>query len=145
MESNVSSKASSVVLAIVLVLCAPGCMAMMSGRASYEPNDGVLKLSPVVLYQNSTGPASYHSPVGNDAGKAVTPTRVTGEACQSGIYIPILGVGWGQGGFAEAIEAAGLKVPGRMLYDIQADLKTTMILSIWRRQCVVVNAAVVDL
>jgi len=114
-----------------------------------------IALPPIVLYQNSVGPLSYRSP---GASSALT-SEVRGEACQRALTLPVglvwaavkagntayapayLSSGWGEGGYAQAMSAAHKMAPNGRLTDVRADMKTRIILGIWREQCVRVVAS----
>ena len=127
---------------------------------AYDGNGpGAISLPGFVAYQNSVGPLSYRA-TANAA--AAAPRDAHGEACQTGLYLPIglvwaiiksegnaayaaasVSAGWGQGGYAEAVAQALEATPGGRLVDVRADMATTMILSVWRRQCVRVTGRIV--
>jgi len=116
---------------------------------------GVIALPPVVLYQDSAGPLSYRSPA---ASSAFT-LEVRGEACQRAWTVPVglvwaaiksgntayapayLSGGWGDGGYARAMASAQDRAPNAHLTDVRADMRTMIILGIWREQCVRVVAS----
>jgi hypothetical protein len=69
---------------------------------------------------------------------------VRGEACQTGIFLPTIpsaSVAWGDGGYRDAVQQAQAQAPRARLTDVRADLRVLSILTIFRRQCVVVTAA----
>lgn len=113
-----------------------------------------LPLDRVVVFQDSHGPASYQSPQGHDIGRVVPQQRVRGEACQYGFSVPILAIlgvdwassisaGWQQGGYHDALAQARIGLPpDTVLFDVIADLKFLMVLTMYRQMCVVVDAAV---
>jgi hypothetical protein len=116
---------------------------------------GTIALPPLVLYQNSAGPLTYRSPA---ASSAFT-VEVRGEACQRALTLPVglvwaaiktgnaayapayLSSGWGEGGYARAMSSAQKLAPNAHLTDVRADMRTRIILGIWREQCVRVVAA----
>ncbi len=138
----------------IVVLFASGC-GVFSPRphASYEANSQVQTLRNFVVYQDSSGALSYHSPtaLGSAPGPAL---RVQGRACQHGLQFPLIGArkdlagtslsaGWGQGAYREALDDARESLPPQaLLFDVRADINTFMILTVYRRQCLEINAAV---
>lgn len=62
---------------------------------------------------------------------------------RSGIFLPgtPASVAWGDGGYRDAVRQAQAQAPDGVLTDVRADLRVLSILTIWRRQCVVVTAA----
>jgi hypothetical protein len=143
------------VAGVALLGCAP-----LAGRTrdpAYVGNGpGFLMLPPLNVYQDSTGPLSYRSPAG-----PIGAREVHGEACQSGLMLPVgliwaaiesgntarapgfLSAGWGDGGYAKAVAAAAALAPNARLANVRADLNTRIILGVWRQECVRVVAAVV--
>lgn len=129
-----------------------GC-ALTGLPPTYVANGQTLPLSPIVIYQGSSGPLSYQAP---DPGDAQAPPGstpvVTGEACQSGFQLPwayskqlmgSISAGWGQGGYVEALTRAQAKAPAHsLLYDVRVDLRQTSVLSLWRQLCLIVTANV---
>jgi hypothetical protein len=119
-----------------------------------------MRSSGLVIFQDSSGALSYHSPVGRDVRKLVTARRVHGRACQRGFQLPIepllatlpgslpptaasVSATWGEGGYREAMDDARRGLPqSAVLYDVRADLQTFVILSIYRERCVLINAAI---
>jgi hypothetical protein len=144
-------------LAVVLLEgCAP--FLGLTHDPAYDGNGpGAGFLPPLVVYQGSSGPLSYRAPVD---GQTAAPD-VRGEACQSGITLPVglvwaaiksgnaarapafLSTGWGAGGYAEAVSQALAQAPGARLVNVRADLATRIILGVWRQQCVRVTAQAV--
>jgi hypothetical protein len=142
-------------------LLVSGCAGMLTPSAAYQANPQLLALAPVVVFQGGAGPMSYQTAVGRD-GKRYTPTqRVRGSACQRGIQLPILAIvgaavndgktggpgslsaGWGSGTFAAAVDQVRKQLPaGAILYDVQADLHQQSYLSVYRVQCVRIDAGV---
>lgn len=134
-------------LGVALVLA--GCM------PPYVANPGVSKDG--TLYHGSTGPLSYEAPTLRDGGASLR--AVSGEACQYSIVLPIptggvtvpdqgkatgvvqLGVGWGNGGYANAMANAEKEARGEPLVDIRADRHFTTVLWIYRRDCVEIHAS----
>ena len=143
------------------VVLLSGCAPFLGGptrNPSYDGNGtGAMLLPPLVVYQNSSGPLSYRAAVAEPG----EPRAVRGEACQSAITLPVglvwaaiksgntalapgfLSGGWGEGGYAEAVADALSDAPGARLVDVRADLRTKIILGIWRQQCVRVTALAV--
>jgi hypothetical protein len=87
---------------------------------------------------------------------------VRGESCQHAIVLPItlaavflekpastdvsrippLGVVWGEGGYARAIDEARTSAGGAVLYNVRADTHVTAILGVYVRSCLEINADV---
>ena len=112
--------------ALLLVLCA-GCAAPGIGRV----------LGPATVYEDVAAPLEYRADTSRGA------REVRGEACQTGIFLPVIpaSVAWGDGGYRDALRQAQAQAPGAALTDVRADLRVLSILTIFRRQCVVVTAA----
>lgn len=112
--------------AIALLLCA-SCAGPGLGRV----------LGPATVYEDVSAPLAYRA----DAARGAREVR--GEACQTGIFVPgtPASVAWGDGGFREAVQHAQAQAPGAALTDVRADLRIVSVLTIFRRQCVVVTAA----
>jgi hypothetical protein len=144
-------------LACLLAGCAP--LLGQTRDPAYQGN-GSSRLhtaGSTLVYQDSVDPLSYRSPPGALAKRV----PVRGEACQSAVTLPFglilaafeagnaaaapafVGAGWGDGGYARAVSAASASAPGARLVDVRADLHTTIVLGIWRQQCVEVSAAAV--
>lgn len=127
----------------------------------------VLPQSPIAvpngtIAQVTTDAAQYRSPQPRDVGAVHAPITVTGVSCRTMISFPpdppsvflgsnvvaqdlpwqALAVTFGDDGYAAAVaaarEAAG---PGR-LFDVRADVHTTAVLGVWRRECIEVHALV---
>jgi hypothetical protein len=115
------------------------------------------------VYQGTTDPAQYRSALPRDYGGAKKkPRAAVGEACQYSFNLPpnpptpfpgsdvvvsnlplkrsftILA---GDAGFATAVENARQSVQGAPIYDVRADMHTTMVLSIVRRDCLEIHAS----
>jgi hypothetical protein len=141
---------SVLVVALGLTLTA-GCA---RAGPTYLARPLSVPLERVVVFQDSHGPTSYQPPQGRDAGRVVSAQRVRGEACQRGFSVPILALlgvdwassisaGWHRGGYHDALEQARIGLPpDAVLYDVMADLKYFMVLTLYRELCVVVDAAV---
>jgi len=73
----------------------------------------------------------------------VVAREVRGEACQTGIFLPVIraSIAWGDGGYRDAILKAQAQAAGASLTDVRADLRVLSILTIFRKQCVIVTAA----
>lgn len=130
-----------------------GCAA---SAPSYVAQDGLMRLPASVVYQGGAGPLSYQA----TAGARVAAQRARGEACQRGITVPFIGLfvyrrgapagptwlsaGWGEGTFAEvANKMLATQPQGATLTDVRADVRTRAFLSLYREQCLVLDAAVV--
>jgi hypothetical protein len=149
---------SFVLLCLFVVGCTPIRAATRTGDFG-DQQPGVMRMSPLTVFQSSQGPLNYQSPTLKKA-KVVPKIRVTGEACQSGLNLPVgaivsairtgnqalafgnVSAAWGDGGYQRAIAEAASKAPGHDLVDVRADLEVTVILGIWMQQCVNVNAGV---
>jgi hypothetical protein len=135
-----------------------GCAAGLP-ELSYEANPRALLLPELVIHQDSTGALSYHAPSGRDAQQFVPRGRAKGRACQRGFQIPLLwnafvpphnnmgtwslSAGWGEGGYARALEDMRSQLPAdALLYDLQADLHMRTVLSVYAAQCLELDAAV---
>lgn len=119
------------------------------------------------IYQGTTDAAQYRSPNPHDFKSAgARPRRwdapVTATACRTMLTFPsappgvflgsdsvmqllpwnALAIVFGDDGFASAIARAREAAKGGSLVDVRADLRTTAVLGIWRRECVEVHAAV---
>ena len=138
-----------------------GCMSGLGAGATYQADARLLSLAPAVVFQGSAGPLSYHAATGRDGQRLVPTARVRGSACQRGIQIPLLGiitaaggetkqgapgslsVGWGDGTYQAAIDDLRQRMPREaILYDVRADLKQLSILTVYREQCVNIDAGV---
>lgn len=140
-------------VAMCAALWVGGCVFSPRPQASYEANSQVQSLRNFVVYQDSSGALSYHS----QTAQGIAPEqarRVHGRACQHGLQFPLIGArrelsgtslsaGWGQGAYREALDNArdGLP-PEALLFDVRADINTFMILTVYRRQCLEIDAAV---
>jgi hypothetical protein len=152
----------SLQLSLPLALLIQGCVPFFgqSRNPTYYGNGpGPISLPPIVGYQDSTGPLSYRTPLGGDG----APREVRGEACQSALTLPVglvwaaikagsparaaayLGGGWGDGGYSAATSRALAKTPGMRLTNVRADLRTKIILGVWRQQCVQITAEAVPI
>ncbi len=143
-------------ISLPVMLWLQGCAPFL-GQHRNPPYDGngpsAIALPSVLLYQDSTGPLSYRAAVGAGA-----PHEVRGEACQSALTLPVglvwaaikggnpaaaagfIGGGWGEGGYSTAASRALAATPGMRLTNVRADLQTTIILGVWRQQCVEITA-----
>jgi hypothetical protein len=97
-------------------------------------------LGPAAIFEDVAAPLDYRAELGQGG------QEVRGEACQTGIFLPLIyegtvGVAWGQGGYADAIRDARAKAKGASLTDVRADVHSISVLTIFRQQCVVVTAA----
>ncbi len=97
-------------------------------------------LGPATIYADVAAPFEYRA----DARRGSREVR--GEACQTGIFVPVTpaSVAWGDGGYRDAVRQAQAQAPGALLTDVRADLRVLSILTIFRRQCVVVTAATTE-
>jgi len=115
------------VRALLLLFCAAGCATPGMGRV----------LGPATVYEDVSAPREYRADL-------VRGTReVRGEACQTGIFLPVspASIAWGDGGYRDAVRVAQAQAPDASLTDVRADIHTISILTIFRQQCVVVTAA----
>jgi hypothetical protein len=130
-----------------------GCAA---GAPSYVARDGLMSLPETVVYQGGAGPLSYRAA----AGGVVARERAHGRACQRGITLPFIGLfvyrhgapagpaalsaGWGDGTYAElTAQMLATQPKGATLTDLRADVSYRAILSVYREQCLELDAAVV--
>jgi hypothetical protein len=114
------------VKALALLLCA-GCAGPGVSRV----------LGPATIYEDVSAPLEYRADTRRGS------REVRGEACQTGLFVPgtAASIAWGDGGYREAVQQAQAQAPGASLTDVRADLRVLSILTIFRRQCVVVTAA----
>lgn len=117
------------------------------------------------LYQGTADPVQYRSPLPRDAHLATasgTPRGATGQSCRTVLAFPSipptpfygsnlasqlvpwqsLALVFGDRSYAAALGKARDSVDGAVLYDVRADMHTTAVLGIWRRECIEVHAAV---
>ena len=146
-------------LALALGVLWAGCAAGLP-KLSYQANPRVLALPAIVIHQDSSGALSYHASSGRDVQRLVPRARAQGRACQRGFEIPLfwnafvpspnnmgtwsLSAGWGEGGYAQALDDMRSKLPANaLLYDVRADLHMRTIMSVYAEQCLELDAAVV--
>jgi hypothetical protein len=142
------------------LLC--GCLGALTPSAAYIADPQVVALPQWTVYQGSTGSLSYQTAVGRDGQRFIAAPRVQGRACQHGLQVPILGIvaaatnsstlargpaaisaGWGDGGYRAAVDNAKAKLPKEaILYDVRADMRHRLILTVYHEQCVVIDAGV---
>jgi len=139
------------IFALTCIACAP----------QYVARPGVSRAGTV--FEQATGALSYQSPTARDVVRTSRePHTVRGESCQHAIVLPVafaatffqkptstdvsrippLGVAWGDGGYARALEEARAAAGGAELYDVRADTHVTAILGIYVRSCLEVHAEV---
>jgi len=124
-------------------------------RPVYDADPRLLALpAGIVAFQGGSGPMSYPASAG---GAVMAGPPVQGSRCQRGVSLPILGaffgkgaadrsgawlsVGWGHGAYADVVsELLAGQPAGTVLSDVRADLRTRMILSVYREQCLVLTA-----
>jgi hypothetical protein len=147
-------------LLVPVVLLIQGCGPVLgpTRNPAYSGNGpGAILLPPIVVYQDSSGPLSYRAPLGSEG----TPREVRGEACQSSLTLPVglvwaaiksgsparapasLSGGWGEGDYSTAWSRALAGAPGMRLSNVRADLRTRIILGVWRQQCVQITGEAV--
>lgn len=99
-------------------------------------------LAPGCIYANVTTPLAYRSPTPGDVGGvAHLGPEVSGRACNHGVlYL----VGWGDGGYARALDSARKQAPQAVLADVRADSNTFNVLGVYQRVCTTVRARVVQ-
>jgi hypothetical protein len=119
--------------------------ALCAGCAAVPP---VISGGSLNLFADVSAPLDYRADLGEVAGR-----EVRGEACQSGIFIPLLtatqpvrvygeaSIAWGEGGYRDALKQAQAQAPGATLTDVRADLHQLSILTVFRRDCLVVTAS----
>ncbi len=111
-------------------------------------------LGPATVGLNfNTGPLGYITETGMDSrGLTPMPGEIRGEACATGIFIPLaavanylglqipdLDISWGDGGYEAAVENAF--TPGvTAIADVRADAHVFSVLSIFGQRCTVVHA-----
>lgn len=116
--------------AVALLLCA-SCAGPGMGRV----------LGPWTIYADVSAPAAYRAEASRGA------REVRGEACQTGLFVPgtPASIAWGDGGYREAVrQAQAQAAAGASLTDVRADLRVLAVLTIFRRQCVVVTATTLE-
>jgi hypothetical protein len=93
-------------------------------------------LGPGTIYEDASGPFEYRADTRRGS------REVRGEACQTGLFVPMTpaSIAWGDGGYRDAVQQAQAQAPGALLTDVRADLRILSILTVFRRQCVVVTA-----
>jgi hypothetical protein len=94
-------------------------------------------LGPATVYEDVSAPLEYRADFARGG------REVRGEACQMGIFLPVIqaSIAWGEGGYRDAVRVAQAKAPDASLTDVRADLHEISILTIFRQRCVVVTAA----
>ena len=112
---------------LLLLLCAGCATCGVTSRV----------LGPATVYEDVSAPLHYRADVRRGA------REVRGEACQTGVFLPRIpaSIAWGDGGYRDAVRQAQAQAPGAALTDVRADLRVLSILTIFRKQCVVVTAA----
>lgn len=112
---------------LLLLLCAGCATPGAIGRV----------LGPATVYEDVSAPLQYRADVRRGT------REVRGEACQTGVFLPGIpaSIAWGEGGYRDAVRQAQEQAPGAALTDVRADLRVLSILTIFRKQCVVVTAA----
>jgi hypothetical protein len=115
------------------------------------------------VFDGTREPMQYKSPLPRDVHLAAgAPPEATGVACSTTIAFPPLPpalfygseavinalpwpsftIGAGNRGYALAMERAHAAAGTGTLFDVRADVHTTSLLGIWRRDCIEVHAAV---
>jgi hypothetical protein len=114
------------VRALLLLFCA-GCATPGVGHV----------LGPATVYEDVSAPFEYRADVARGT------REVRGEACQTGIFLPVIpaSIAWGDGGYRDAVRVAQAQAPEASLTDVRADMHEISILTIFRQRCVVVTAA----
>jgi hypothetical protein len=141
------------------VMAGVACIAASLATGCAFP-EGVTSAVPGgTVFQATTDPAQYRSPQPRDA-RSRAWIDVEGEACRTILTWPLdpptvflgsnvaasllpwpsFAVVWGNDGYRKAVRRASESVGGRLLFDVRADLHTTAVLGIWRRECVEVHA-----
>lgn len=136
--------------AVATVGCAtvtPGQIMPRSPRTPYDSNPAILMMQPPVLFQDSKGPNSYQPVTAAEVARGADDRTVKTEVCQSGIYVPPLlfvtgSAGWEEGGYIKGMQELQRMAGDKVLYDVMADLRHFSVLSVYRRQCLVVSARV---
>jgi hypothetical protein len=124
-----------------------------------------IAVQPGAIVQASKDPTQYRSPQPRDVKAplvAQAHATATGEACRTMIALPTAPPGvfygsdtvlqlipwgpwtfiWGNDGYAAAVARARESAHASVLFDVRADLHTTAVLGIWRRECIEVHALV---
>lgn len=130
---------------------------LLSGCAS-----PVIAAQANTIYQGTTDATQYRSPNPHDVKGAVAARPVaSGTTCRTMLTFPsappgvflgsntvmqilpwnALAIVFGDDGFASAVARAREGARGGTLVDVRADLRTTAVLGIWRRECVEVHAS----
>src|SRR5262249_22330623 len=111
------------------------------------------------VYQSTTDAMQYRSTQPRDA-RTSAPRHAHGQACRTMLAFPSLPppvfmgsdyaaqyLPWssfvatfGNDGFVRAVANARDSVGGAEIFDVRADLRTTAVLGVWRRECVEVHA-----
>ena len=92
------------------------------------------------VFEDSEQPGEYRADLGPGT------REVRGEACRTAIGLPMFVysgmdlVGWGPGGYRDALAAAQAQAPGATLSDVRADLHLLNI-AVYRRECVEITAS----
>jgi hypothetical protein len=118
------------------------------------------------VFQASKDPTQYRSPQPRDARAPGLTQRghatAAGTACRTMLALPtappgifygsdsVIGlipfgpwsVTWGDDGYAAALARARESAHASLLFDVRADVHTTAVLGIWRRECIEVHALV---
>jgi hypothetical protein len=117
------------------------------------------------LYQGTIDPVQYRAPLPRDVHLLPgdgSDHRATGQSCRTVLSFPAipatpfygssfaaqiipwqsLAIVFGDESFAAAVGKASDSVGGARLYDVRADVHTTAVLGLWRRECIEVHAAV---
>jgi hypothetical protein len=142
------------VLRVALVaggLASTGCMMPVTP----SPSGGT-------VYQGTTDGVQYRSSLPRDIKNAAPPLQAAGAACRYSLSFPpdpptpFYGSQWvvqqlplrqplvilaGDAGYVTAMEEASRSVGGAALYDVRADMHTTAVLSLFRRDCLEIHAA----
>jgi len=114
------------------------------------------------VLQATTDAMQYRSPLPRDVHLGRAPGEATGVACRTMLAFPTnpptpfygsnlaaqvipwqaLAITFGDDGYAAAMARAREAAAGGRLFDVRADVHTTAVLGIWRRECVEVHARV---
>jgi hypothetical protein len=117
------------------------------------------------IYQGTVDPVQYRSPLPRDVHASPAGPRdrqATGQSCRTLLSFPAipptpfygsgfaaqiipwqsLALVFGDDSYAAAVGKARDSVDGAILYDVRADIHTTALLGVWRRECIEIHAAV---
>lgn len=132
-------------LALLLLPALGGARARAQEGSSARP--GLVTVGGLLLFYDAQGPLSFVPMTPGDLpkGAAVLPGELFARSCQYGLSLPIsaslratsVSGAVGNGGYEKAMAALRVEHPEvRGLFDVKIDVRTTVVLGLWRRQCV---------